>query len=130
MTCNLDKIKARMLNDYHVNRCSILDQLKKNKKATNYTGVAMGFGSIILANNLPRRKDIESELPFIETAEQLYNFYKNKDLQANEHDNVMKDLDRTDPGNQEWKIDHRSGQNSLFNVVKTHCNYFTDIGYS
>lgn len=70
----------------------------------------------------------KAEMPFMETPEQLYNYYKT--LECVDERNITKDLNRTDPGNTDWMIDYKTGSNGLFNVLKAQANYFDDLGYS
>ena len=42
---------------------------------------------------------------------------------------ITKDLGRTFPGNEEFKIDHTTGQNRLYNVLKAYSSYDPETGY-
>jgi hypothetical protein len=68
--------------------------------------------------------------PFIETAEELYAYYATKPISFSIHDCITKDLKRTDPGNEDWKVDQMSGENHLYNVLKAYVNYDPEIGYA
>jgi len=43
---------------------------------------------------------------------------------------IAKDINRSDPGNNDWKIPSSSGKNALFNVLCAYYNYDPEIGYS
>jgi hypothetical protein len=42
---------------------------------------------------------------------------------------LKKDLHRSDPGNEDWKIKEPIENNSLFNVLNAYANYDPEIGY-
>jgi hypothetical protein len=65
---------------------------------------------------------MKSGWPFIETAEDLYQHYKNKDLTEDIIYELNKDFKRTDPSMKQWKLDYLSGKNSLYNVMKAFIN--------
>ena len=42
---------------------------------------------------------------------------------------IVKDLGRTFPGNQEFKIAHETGENRLYNILKAYSAYDPETGY-
>ena len=70
------------------------------------------------------------EYPYIETAEELYAFYTSKSIDFGTHDSIIKDLKRTDPGNEDWKVEQKTGSNHLYNVLRAYVNYDPEIGYA
>jgi hypothetical protein len=70
-------------------------------------------------------------MPIIETPDELYNYFKTKpfyDLKLQE--DIKKDLQRSDPGNEDWKLPWDSGINSLFNVLSALAKIDPEIGYA
>jgi hypothetical protein len=47
--------------------------------------------------------------PYIETAEELFQYYTSMPLDDENHVGIIKDLTRTDPGNKDWKVDQKTG---------------------
>lgn len=74
-------------------------------------------------------KKLKLEMPNLETPEEVFNFYKNMPNEKAMYD-ITKDLHRTDPGNDDWKVDFKSGTNSLFNVLMAYANYDPEITYA
>lgn len=64
----------------------------------------------------------------MDNSTELYEYYRdqyNEDIEYK----IKKDLPRTCIGNQDFKIDHKSGKNQLFNVLNAYAAYDPEIGY-
>jgi hypothetical protein len=60
----------------------------------------------------------------------LYNYYKcYSKIDYEIIHRINKDIKRTSIGNQDFKIDYKSGQNQLFNVLVAYANYDPEINY-
>ena len=70
----------------------------------------------------------------LDKPEQLFHFYKNmkfpneKQEQKLYHD-ITVDLKRTDPGNQAYAQDHKSGKNPLYNVLMAYAHFDPEVSY-
>lgn len=74
-------------------------------------------------------KDIEIEYPRIDTADQLYLYYK---LMYTEEisDDIMKDCPRCNFNKtQQFKFDPRTLKNPLFNVLNAYAHYDPEVAY-
>jgi len=59
---------------------------------------------------------------------ELFSFFKNK-TNADIEYKIVKDLNRTVLGKSEFKIDHKTGKNELFNVLNAYAMYDPEISY-
>jgi hypothetical protein len=83
-------------------------------------------------------------MPSVETPDELFEYYKTmipvkpncSDEKEQEKyrfkliDMIEKDLKRSDPGNDEWKIPYEGGKNHLYNVLIAMANHDPEIGYA
>lgn len=67
-------------------------------------------------------------LPVITTAEDLYHFYRKK-FGEKLADDLRKDVPRSDPGNDDFKIDPDSGENALYNLLNAYGHFDSEIQY-
>lgn len=109
-----------MIEKYHVERQAKLELARKKNNSSISGSVRM---------SMAEQLDSSIFMPFIETPEQLYNYYKTMASPLDIY-HIKKDLHRTDLGNADWMVDPETGSNSLFNVLKAQTNYFSELGYS
>lgn len=70
------------------------------------------------------------------TPEDLYNYYKNLSnrlgncsFETKLEYELMIDLKRTDPKNEIYQIDYKTGKNPLFNVLKAYAHFDWECNY-
>jgi hypothetical protein len=91
----------------------------------------MGQSKLKQYQDYCRFKDKFELMPTIDTAEELYCYYKSQPLAKKKlQEEIRKDLQRSDPGNEDWKIDYKSGNNALYNVLAALANHDVEIGYA
>lgn len=77
------------------------------------------------------KRALDKEMQMIETAEELYEYYKDQQIDPKNDYEIGKDLQRTDPGNLDWEKRHlKTNTNWLYNVLKAYSIYDPEIGYA
>lgn len=66
----------------------------------------------------------------IETPEDLYHYYMAQPLPLKEEIGIKNDLHRSDPGNDDWLVQYKTGKNSLYNTLAALFNWDLEIGYA
>lgn len=66
--------------------------------------------------------------PNLQTKEQLYHYYKSMHDDDLEYD-LKKDVPRSDPFNEDFKLDVAEGKNALYNVLNAYAHFDPEIKY-
>ena len=78
--------------------------------------------------------DNEKDKPFetrtyLKSGTELYQHYLKQDKPFEDSRILGKDLTRTRPYCEEYKIDHTTGNNSLYNILYAYAQFDNEIGY-
>jgi hypothetical protein len=60
----------------------------------------------------------------------MYDYYKSQEINKNVSNEIETDIKRADLSNTDFKIDPKSGDNALYNILKAYANFDPEIGYS
>ena len=74
-------------------------------------------------------KEFEEDRVFLKTGQDLYKYYLKQTKEFEDQRVLNKDLNRTRPYCEKYKIDTDTGQNVLYNILYAYAQYDLDIGY-
>jgi hypothetical protein len=146
--CKIDELQFRLVDRYNQRREELIKKMnelqKKHKEFKNNEFIAQkkiekcppeekDGKQDKFTKNLYLFLEMQAEfekLPFLSSPEEFFNFYKNSDqFTKKQKKDIKKDLGRSDPGNPDWKIDHKTGNNYLYNILKACCMLYPQISY-